>query len=122
MFKTQIDPTISYLHEPFERRYSFNLDLADIFKPLIVDRVIFSLINQKMINETHFDKNLNYCYLNAEGRKIFLREYDKKLNTTIKYPKLNRKVSYRYMLRLECYKLIKHLLKEENYNSFKIYW
>lgn len=122
IFKTQLDPTLSYMHEPFERRYSLNLDLADIFKPLIVDRVIFSLINQKMINENHFDKNLNYCYLNAEGRKIFLKEYDKKLNSTIKYPKLNRKVSYRYMLRLECYKLIKHFLKEKNYKSFKIYW
>ncbi len=122
IFKTQLNPTISYLHEPFERRYSLNLDIADIFKPLIVDRIIFSLINQKMINEKHFDKNLDYCYLNEEGRKIFLKEYDKKLNTTLKYPRLNRKVSYRYMLRLEAYKLIKHLLNEEKYNSFKIYW
>lgn len=122
IFKTQLDPTISYLHEPFEKRYSLNLDLADIFKPLIVDRIIFSLINQKMINDTHFDKNLDYCYLNAEGRKIFLKEYDKKINSTIKYPKLNRKVSYRYMLRLEGYKLIKQFLKEEKYKSFRIYW
>lgn len=122
MLKTQLDPSISYMHEPFERRYSLNLDIADIFKPLIVDRVIFSLINQKMINETHFDKNLNYCYLNPGGREIFLREYDKKLNSTIKYPKLNRKVSYKYMLRLECYGLIKHFLKEKDYKSFRIYW
>lgn len=122
LFKTQLDPTVSFLHEPFERRYSLNLDLADIFKPLIVDRVIFSLINQKMINEKHFDKNLNYCYLNEEGRKIFLKEYDRKLATKIKYPKLNRKVSYRYMLRLEAYKLVKHFLGEEKYKSFKIYW
>jgi CRISPR-associated protein Cas1 len=122
LFKTQLDSSISYLHEPFEKRYSLNLDIADIFKPLIVDRVIFSLINQKMINEKHFDKNLNYCYLNSEGRKIFLKEYDKKLRDTLKYPKLNRKVSYKYMLRLEAYKLIKHLLKQEKYKSFKIYW
>ncbi len=122
LFKTQLNPTVSFLHEPFEKRYSLNLDLADIFKPLVVDRVIFSLVNQKMVNETHFDKNLNYCYLNEEGRKIFLKEYDRKLRTKIKYPKLNRKVSYRYMLRLEGYKLVKHFLGEEKYKSFKIYW
>lgn len=122
IFKTQLNPSISYLHEPFEKRYSLNLDIADIFKPLIVDRVIFSLVNQRMINENHFDKNLNYCYLNEEGRKIFLKEYDKKLKLTLKYPKLNRKVSYRYMLRLEAYKIIKHLMNEEKYKSFKIYW
>ena len=122
IFKTQLNPTISYLHEPFERRYSLNLDLADLFKPLIVDRVIFSLVNRNQIKPEHFNKKLNFCYLNDEGRKIFIKEYDSKLNMTIKYPKLNRKVSYRYMLRLECYKLIKFFLEEKKYNSFKIYW
>jgi len=122
ILKTQLDPTISYLHEPFERRYSLNLDLADIFKPLIVDRVIFSLINRKEIKPEHFDKELNYCYLNDDGRRIFLKEYDLKLKTTIKYPGLNRKVSYKYMLRLECYKLIKHFLEGVGYKSFRIYW
>jgi CRISPR-associated protein Cas1 len=122
IFKTQLNPTISYLHEPFERRYSLNLDIADIFKPLIIDRVIFSLINRKQINSDDFDKELNYCYLNEDGRRIFLKEYDKKLQTTIKYPGLNRKVSYKYMLRLECYKLIKYFLEKKPYKTFKIYW
>ncbi len=122
IFKTQINPTISYLHEPFEKRYSLNLDISEIFKPLIVDRVIFSLINQKMIGEDDFDDKLNYCYLNESGRKVFLKEYDRKLSSTLKYPSLNRKVSYRYMLRLECYKLIKHLVENKEYKAFKIYW
>jgi CRISPR-associated protein Cas1 len=122
ILKTQLDPKIAYLHEPFERRYSLNLDLSEIFKPLIVDRVIFTLINRKVIKPEHFDKDLNFCYLNNEGRKLFIREYDSKLSTTIKYPKLNRDVSYRYMIRLECYKLIKYFLEDEKYNAFKIYW
>jgi len=122
IFKTQLNPTIAYLHEPFERRYSLNLDIAEIFKPLIVDRVIFTLINKNIIKPEHFDKDLNFCYLSDEGRKLFLREYDAKLNTTIKYPALNRIVSYRYMLRLECYKLIKCFLEGKPYKSFKIYW
>ena len=122
ILKTQLDPTIAYLHEPFERRYSLNLDIADIFKPLIVDRVIFSLINKQQLNSTHFDKELNYCYLNKEGRAIFLKEYDAKLKTTLRYPGINRNVSYKYMLRLECYKLIKTFLEGKIYNAFKIYW
>lgn len=122
IFKTQLNPTIAYLHEPFERRYSLNLDIAEIFKPLIVDRVIFNLINKRIIKPQHFDKEMNYCYLNTEGRKLFLREFDNKLQQTLKYPGLNRKVSYRYMLRLECYKLIKHLMEGQKYKPFKIYW
>lgn len=122
ILKTQLDPTIAYLHEPFERRYSLNLDIADIFKPLITDRVIFSLINRQQIKPEHFDRELNYCHLNKKGREIFLKEYDVKLQSTLKYPKLNRKVSYKHILRLECYKLIKLFLEQEKYNAFKIYW
>jgi CRISPR-associated protein Cas1 len=122
ILKTPLNPTVSFLHEPFERRYSLNLDIAEIFKPLIVDRVIFTLINKKMIKAEHFDKKLNYCYLNKEGRILFLREFDNKLKTTLKYPKLNRTVSYKYMLRLEAYKLIKLFQEGEEYKPFKIYW
>jgi len=122
ILKTQLDPTISYLHEPFERRYSMNLDIADIFKPLIVDRIIFSLINRKQIKPEHFDKELNYCHLNKEGRAVFLKEYDNKLQTKLKYPGLNRNVSYKYMLRLECYKLIKTFLEGDKFKAFRIYW
>ncbi len=122
IFKTQLNPTISYLHEPFERRYSLNLDISEIFKPLIVDRVIFTLVNKNMIKPEHFDKNLNYCYLNTEGRKLFLRQYDEKINQTIKHPTLKRNVSYRYLIRLECYKLIKNLLEGLEYKPFKISW
>jgi CRISPR-associated protein Cas1 len=122
ILKTQLDPKIAYLHEPFERRYSLNLDISEIFKPLIIDRVIFTLINKNIIKPEHFNKDLNYCYLNDIGRKLFIREYDAKLNTTIKYPKLNRSVSYRYMIRLECYKMIKHFLENDEYKAFRIYW
>ena len=47
IFHTQLNPTIGFLHEPGYRRYSLALDLAEIFKPILVDRTIFSLLNKK---------------------------------------------------------------------------
>ena len=47
IYKTQLNPTISYLHEPSERRFSLCLDIAEIFKPIIGDRLIFSMLNKK---------------------------------------------------------------------------
>ena len=44
------------------------------------------------------------------------------MQTTIKHRKLGREVSYEYLIRLEIYKLIKHLLEEEKYEGFKIWW
>ena len=55
IYKTQLNPTISYLHEPSERRFSLCLDIAEIFKPIIADRLIFSMLNKRQITEKDFD-------------------------------------------------------------------
>lgn len=122
IYNTQLNPTVSYLHEPFERRFSLSLDLSEVFKPLLPDRVIFKLINKKIIKEKHFVKELNYCLLNDQGRRIFLEHWDEKLKTTIKHRDLGRKVSFQRLIRLECYKLIKHFLGATKYKAFRIWW
>ncbi len=122
IYKTQLNPTISYLHEPGERRFSLSLDIAEIFKPLIGDRMIFSMLNKNQINESDFEKDSNYIYLKKSAHRKILEEYDKRLAKTIKHKALNREVSYRYLIRLECYKLIKHLIGEKAYKGFVIWW
>ena len=67
--QTQLNPTISYLHTPGERRYSLALDIAEIFKPIIVDQTIFKVLNKKELQEKHFDRALNRCVLNEPGKK-----------------------------------------------------
>ncbi|SFU69182.1 CRISPR-associated protein, Cas1 family [Clostridium sp. DSM 8431] len=122
IYNTQLNPTISYLHEPSERRFSLSLDISEIFKPLIADRLIFSLLNKRQITEKSFTKNLNYLHLKKEASKTIAAELEGKLQTTIKHKDLNKNVSYEYMLKLECYKIIKHLLGEKEYEPFKIWW
>ncbi len=122
IYRTQLDPTISYLHAPQEKRFSLSLDLAEIFKPFIIDPLIFSLIRTKQITIKDFDKDLNFSYLNEKGRKKFLKAYEERLAKTVKHRKLKRKVSYRQLIRLECYKLIKHLIGDDIYKPFKAWW
>lgn len=120
--QTQLNPTISYLHTPGERRYSLALDMAEIFKPIIVDRVIFKVLNKKEIQSKHFDRHLNKCVLNNAGKKIFVKAIEDRMTETFQHRHLNRNVSYRHLIKLECYKLAKHLLKIEEYKPFKMYW
>ncbi len=122
IYRTQLNPTISYLHEPFYRRFSLSLDIAEIFKPILADRMIFSLLNNRQIKKDHFDKHLNYSYLKEDGRKIVLKEWDDRLKETIYHKQLKKKVSYRRLIRLEAYKLIKHILGEKDYKSLRIWW
>ena len=122
IYKTQLNPTISYLHSAGERRFSLCLDVAEIFKPLIGDRLIFSLLNKNMITEKDFEKGSNFYYLKENGRKKILKEYDERLKQTIKHKDLGREVSYSYLIKLECYKLIKHILGDKKYEGFKMWW
>lgn len=119
IYHTQLTPTVSYLHQPGERRFSLALDIAEVFKPLIADRVIFNLINNRIIKEEHFLEELNFCYLNEQGRRAFLAEYQKKLDTTINNPRLKRNIGYQRLIRIECFKLVKHLLGEKVYTGLR---
>ncbi len=123
LYHTQLNPTISFLHEPGTRRYSLALDIAEIFKPLLVDRTLFRLFNKQEIQAKHFERRLNGCFLTEAGRKIFIRAFEDRLGETIQHRTLNKKVSYKRLVLLECYKLAKYILKiEESYKPFKIYW
>jgi len=120
--QTALNPTISYLHEPSERRYSLALDVAEIFKPVFVDRLIFRLINLNMLQECHFNVNTDYSYLSEEGRKIFVKEYEDFLEKTILHRNLKRNIRYKNLVRLDLYKLIKHLLGEQIFSPMKVWW
>lgn len=122
IYHTQLNPTISFLHEPGVRRYSLALDLAEIFKPLLVDRVIFRVINKKEIQSKDFDMHTNGCTLKESGKKAFIRAFEERLNETIKHRSLKRNVSYKHLVKLECYKLTKHILGMEEYKPFKAWW
>lgn len=122
IYQTQLNPTISYLHEPGDRRFSLSLDIAEIFKPILADRLIFSLLNRNQITEKSFTKGLNFLHFTKEASKTVVAELDAKMQTTIKHKDLDKTVSYQHLMRLECYKLVKHLLGEKEYEPFKIWW
>lgn len=122
IYRTHLDPRIGYLHTTNQRRYTLNLDVAEIFKPVIVDRVIFSLLNRGTIQAKHFLKGAEGIFLNENGRKTFIEAYEARLKETIKHPKLGRPVSYRRLIRMELYKLEKHLMGDEPYEPFVSRW
>lgn len=121
IFRTHLDQRISYLHEPSEGRFSLSLDLTEVFKPVIVYRTIFDLVNNRKIQVSkHFDKKVNYCLLNEEGRKIFIEAFEERLESVFQHPVLKRKVSYRTAIKLDCYKLIKAILEDKEFVPFSL--
>ncbi|MED3906273.1 type I-B CRISPR-associated endonuclease Cas1b [Geobacillus thermodenitrificans] len=122
IYKTYLDPRIGFLHSTNFRRFSLNLDIAEIFKPIIVDRLIFTLVNRNMLSHKHFEKLTDGILLNEEGRKLFVSELEKKMQTTVQHRHLGKSVSYRRLIRLELYKVQKHLLGEKTYEPYAARW
>ncbi|MBZ9691143.1 type I-B CRISPR-associated endonuclease Cas1b [Clostridium sp. M14] len=122
IYRTQLNPTISYLHEPGVRRFSLSLDLAEIFKPILADRLIFSMLNKNQITESSFTRELNYLHLTKEASRSISIKFDEMLKTTIHHKELGKDVTYKRLIRLECYKLIKHIIGEKEYEGFKMWW
>ena len=105
LFHTQLNPTISFLHEPGFRRYSLALDLAEIFKPVLVDRLIFRMLNKLELQKKHFEYVGGGCFLKESGRKVFVRAWDERLNQTLTVKGLSKPVSYKRLIRLDAYKV-----------------
>lgn len=124
IYRTALDPTIAYLHEPGERRFSLALDISEIFKPLLVDRAIFRLLKTGALTPKHFEQRLGGCYLKESGRKVFVQHWDERLRQTVKHRGMDKKVSYERLIRLECYKLVRHLCddKADPYQGFHMWW
>ena len=122
IYQTHLDPRIGYLHSTNFRRFTLNLDVAEIFKPVIGDRTIFSIINKRVISSKDFESALNGIILNDKGRRKFLENIEEKLKQTIKHSELKREVSYRRLIRLELYKLEKDLMGEKEYIPFVMKW
>lgn len=121
IYRTHLDQRISFLHEPSEGRFSLSLDISEVFKPVIVYKTIFELVNNKKIQiNKHFDKKVNYCLLNDEGRKIFINAFEERMESVINHPRLKRKVSLRTAIKLDCYKLIKYIMEDQEFIPFSL--
>ena len=119
---TKLNPFISYLHSPGANRTSLIWDISEIFKPLICDRLVFNLINHKIIKPNMFSVNNNQCFINKTGKQKIVQAYNEKLKTTIFNRENQKQQSYRYIIRNEYYKIINYLKDNQEYKPFKIWW
>lgn len=121
IWKTALDPRIGIIHATTNRNFSLNLDFADLFKPVIVDRVIFSLINLLQLQPTlHFEeKESGAVYLNKEGKRIFIKVFEDKMSDKIKIGE--RMYTYKQIIEEEIRKFQRYIVKGEKYKPYK-YW
>ena len=121
IWKTALDSRIGVIHATGRRNHSLNLDFADIFKPIVVDRVIFTLVNCHQIKAgEHFEKKeQGGVYLSKEGKKIFIEEFNEKMSTKMVIK--GKEYTYKKLMQKEVADFLKMVSSGEKYNPYKYY-
>ena len=120
IYHTHLDPRVGYLHETGYRRFPLSLDIAEIFKPLIADRLLITLVNSGEIKKGHFIPGSKGILLSTYGKKRLLQNYDNLINQTFYHPRSRRKISLKRLIRMEVYRIEKHIIGDETYSPSTI--
>lgn len=109
IYRTGLIPSIGYLHSPGDNRFPLSFDIAEIFKPVIIDKTIFRVINLEIINENGFTNKAGLMYMKEDTKRAYIEAIEDRLKTTFVYDELKRSITYKTLIRIECHNLIKHL-------------
>jgi CRISPR-associated protein Cas1 len=106
------DPYVGLYHQPRFGRPALALDIMEEFRPLIADSVAVTLINNRMLDESHFVRAGNAANLTDRGRKIFFEAYESRLTSVVTHPVFDYKVCYRRAIELQ-FRLLARVLTGE---------
>jgi CRISPR-associated protein Cas1 len=106
------DPHIGFLHSSTYGRPSLALDVMEEFRPLVVDSVVLTLLNNRMLTREDFVEELGAFRLKEKPRKLFLTRFEERLNEEITHPTFHHKVTYRRCIELQARLVAKYLTGE----------
>ena len=117
IYKTELDPRIGFLHEPNYRALSLHLDLAEIFKPILGDTLIFNMLNKKEITAKDFQTDAGRIkFSNDAVQKIELKMISRLCDTLTVG---SRELTWRQVIRREANKLKKCICEDAPYEGFR---
>lgn len=96
-----LDPYAGLYHRPRFGRPALALDIAEEFRPLVGDSTVLTAINNGEIEPGHFDERAGGVALTAEGRRKFIRAYERRMQTELKHPVFGYRASYRRSLEIQ---------------------
>lgn len=90
-----LDAYVGFLHRDRPGRKSLALDLEEELRAPFADRLVLTLINNRIIQDKHFDRQESGAVLlNDAGRKLFLKHWQEKKRDEITHPYLKEKMPW----------------------------
>lgn len=107
-----LDPFVGFYHQPRYGRPALALDLMEEFRPLIADSVVLTAVNTGVVGADDFVRSGLGVALKPEGRKRYVKAYERRMQEMVTHPVFGYRISYRRILEVQCRLLARHLLGE----------
>lgn len=90
-----LDAYVGFLHRDRPGRNSMAQDLLEELRPCMADRFVLTLINNRVVSASDFEKQENGAVLmKDEARRTVLRQWQTKKKETITHPYLKEKIPW----------------------------
>jgi CRISPR-associated protein Cas1 len=115
-----LDPSLGLLHTTEDGRWSLALDLMEPFRPVIVESLALDLFTHQILNEKHFEPKNGGIYLNEEGRKKFILQYERRMERQFLSESAGHRTTLREQLENQAVMFKASLENQERFEPFLI--
>ena len=93
---SRLDPFLGFFHTNKPGRPALALDLMEEFRSVIVDSLVLTLVNKRIIQEHDFVQDQNGAIrFGKRGIKVFIKQFQKRIDTEAWCLSEGRRISYR---------------------------
>ena len=106
------DPYRGFFHQPRYGRPALALDMMEPFRPLIVDSVVITAINNGEVRPTDFVRTPLGVNMSDAGRKRFIGAFERRMAQEVTHPLFGYRLEYRRLLEIQARLLGRFLMGE----------
>lgn len=108
-----IDSFVGFMHRDRPGRKSLALDLMEELRPILVDRFVLTLINNRQIREEHFQTSASGAVeFTDEGKKKFLSAWQERKKEQLTHPYLKEKICWGLVPHVQALLLARYLRED----------
>lgn len=100
-FNVGLDPFMGFFHQPRHGRPALALDLMEEYRPIVVDSVVITVVNNGEAAPEDFVLSLAGCAMKPHMRRRFIEAYERRMDTLITHPIFDYRLSYRRVIELQ---------------------
>lgn len=121
IYKSGLNPSLGiFEYIKSANKFSLSRDIGDIFKPIIIRRMLYKMLKKGEVEFKSFIASKNFCVLNQETIKYMVLRFDDELNSKYCSTKEDNSVNLHKLINNELLKFAASTDKGEKYNAYRI--